>query len=62
MGHLTVAGQSRGEIRARWTPTRGSGVTHILALRGDPPGGAARSTPHPDGLANATELVRLVKG
>jgi methylenetetrahydrofolate reductase (NADPH) len=32
-------------------------VRHIVALRGDPPGGAAKFTPHPQGYANAVELV-----
>ncbi|MFZ2751188.1 MAG: methylenetetrahydrofolate reductase, partial [Propioniciclava sp.] len=33
---------------------------HILALRGDPPGGGAFER-HPEGLGNATDLVRLVR-
>ncbi len=60
VGHLTVAGQPATEVRAAVEAYGRLGVTHILALRGDPPGGG-RFVPHPEGLANATELVRLVR-
>ncbi len=60
MGHLTVAGQPVGEVRRALAAYQRLGVTHVLALRGDPPGGG-RFEPHPQGLANATELVRLAK-
>lgn len=60
MGHLTVAGQSEAEVRAALETYRELGVRHILALRGDPPAGGGRFERHPEGLANATELVRLV--
>src|ERR1019366_4343987 len=33
------------------------GVRHIVALRGDPPAGAAAYAPHPQGYAWASELV-----
>lgn len=61
MGHLTVAGQPLGEIRRALDAYARLGVTHVLALRGDPPGGGAFE-PHPDGFVNATELVRFIKG
>lgn len=61
MGHLTVAGQPLGEVRRALDAYARLGVTHILALRGDPPGGG-RFEPHPDGFINATELVRFIKG
>lgn len=61
IGHLTVAGQSRAEVRAAVEAYADLGVRHILALRGDPPAGEGAFRPHPDGLANATELVRLVR-
>lgn len=60
MGHLTVAGQDEAEIRRAVEAYERLGVTQILAVRGDPPGGGSYE-PHPDGVANATELVRLVK-
>jgi len=60
MGHLTVAGQTVDEVRRAVESYERLGVTHILALRGDPPAGAPFA-PHPGGLANATDLVRLVR-
>ncbi len=62
VGHLTCVSQTREELRGAIAAYAAAGVRHILAVRGDPPGGptAAWQT-HPDGLANATELVRLVK-
>ncbi|HEX7390001.1 MAG TPA: methylenetetrahydrofolate reductase [NAD(P)H] [Acidiphilium sp.] len=58
--HLTCVGASRGEVddvaRRYWD----AGVRHIVALRGDPPGGAAY-TPHPDGYAWAADLVAGLK-
>lgn len=62
MGHLTCVSQSEAEVRAALEAYTRAGINHILAVRGDPPGGPG--TPwvrHPDGLNNATELVRLVK-
>ena len=58
--HLTCVEASRAEIdevaRAYWD----AGVRHIVALRGDVPGGEAYR-PHPDGYANAIELVAGLK-
>lgn len=55
--HLTCVGASRGEVddvaRQYWD----AGVRHIVALRGDPPEGATRFTPHPAGYENAAALV-----
>ena len=54
--HLTCVEASRAEIedvaRAYWD----AGVRHIVALRGDVPCGAPYHA-HPDGYANAAELV-----
>lgn len=60
MGHLTVAGQDQAEIRRAIEAYERLGVTQILAVRGDQPGGGAFE-PRADGLANATELVRLIR-
>ena len=58
--HLTCVGSDRGEIeeiaRRYWE----AGVRHIVALRGDAPGGG-RYEPHPGGYANAAELVACLK-
>ena len=54
--HLTCVGASRGEIddvaRRYWD----MGVRHIVALRGDMPGGGPY-VPQPDGYAYAADLV-----
>ncbi len=55
--HLTCVGASRGEILDIARQYRDQGVRHIVALRGDPPKGAARYEPHPDGFAYAADLV-----
>lgn len=56
--HLTCVGATREEVdevaRGYWA----AGVRHIVALRGDPPAGAARYEPHPGGYAQAEDLVR----
>jgi methylenetetrahydrofolate reductase (NADPH) len=55
--HLTCVGASRGEIldiaRGYWD----QGVRHMVALRGDPPQGAAHYQPHAQGFAYAADLV-----
>jgi methylenetetrahydrofolate reductase (NADPH) len=59
--HLTCVEASRGEIddvaRAYWD----AGIRHIVALRGDPPEPGQPFAPHPDGYANAAELVAGLK-
>ena len=50
--HLTCVGAARGD----------NGVRHIVALRGDPPGGIGTAyTTHPDGYRNSAELVAGIK-
>ncbi|MGE0044159.1 MAG: methylenetetrahydrofolate reductase [NAD(P)H] [Hyphomonadaceae bacterium] len=60
--HLTCVAATRGEVdevlRSYW----GAGIRHIVALRGDPPGGAGEAYhPHPDGYAYASDLVAGAK-
>ena len=58
--HLTCVGATRAEVddvaRQYWE----AGVRHIVALRGDPPPGAAYE-PHPGGYAFAADLVAGLK-
>jgi len=61
VGHLTCVGASRDELRAVVAQYAAAGVSTILALRGDPPGGPmATWQAHPDGLEHADALVSLI--
>ena len=60
--HLTCVNATREEVdtvaRAYWQ----AGVRHIVALRGDPPAGpGTKYEPHPNGYANAADLVAGLK-
>jgi methylenetetrahydrofolate reductase (NADPH) len=61
--HLTCVAATKEElddvIRDYWD----LGVRHIVALRGDPPGGVGdRYQPTPGGYVNAADLVKGIKG
>ncbi|MFP4281758.1 MAG: methylenetetrahydrofolate reductase [NAD(P)H] [Opitutales bacterium] len=60
MPHLTCVGSSRAEILEIVRDYDARGFRNLMALRGDPPKGAARFEPHPDGLAYAADLVALL--
>jgi methylenetetrahydrofolate reductase (NADPH) len=63
VGHLTCVGQSRAELRSVIGAYAGAGVRNVLALRGDPEGGAQQPwVRHPEGLDHADELVEMVLG
>lgn len=55
--HLTCVEATRAEIDEIADAYWEAGVTHIVALRGDPPERGARFVAHPDGYAGAAELV-----
>ena len=60
--HLTCVGASRDAIRETLVAYHGAGVRHIVALRGDPPGGLdAPYEAHPDGYRATAELVADAK-
>ncbi len=62
VAHLTCASQSRDQLRQVIGSYAAAGVHHVLAIRGDMPGGPTVPwEAHPDGLDNATELVALVR-
>jgi methylenetetrahydrofolate reductase (NADPH) len=55
--HLTCVAATRAEIDAVAQDYWEAGIRHIVALRGDPAGGAQRYEPHPGGYAYAADLV-----
>ena len=62
MAHLTCASQSRDQLRRVIGSYAAAGVRHVLAIRGDMPGGPrVPFQAHPEGLHNATELVAMVR-
>jgi len=61
--HLTCVEASRAEVDEVIEGYKAIGVDHIVALRGDPPGGdgiGGAYVPRTDGYANATELSRAI--
>jgi methylenetetrahydrofolate reductase (NADPH) len=60
--HLTCVAASRDEVNEVLRDYWSAGVRHVVALRGDPPGGVGTAfEPHPQGYANAAELVEGAK-
>jgi methylenetetrahydrofolate reductase (NADPH) len=60
--HLTCVGAARGEIDEIVDRYHEVGVRHIVALRGDPPGGIGTPfTTHADGYRTSAELVAGIK-
>ena len=56
--HLTCVAATRADVDSVLKDYWAAGVKHIVALRGDPPGGPGDPyTPHPGGYANAAELA-----
>ncbi|MDQ2782271.1 MAG: methylenetetrahydrofolate reductase [NAD(P)H] [Actinomycetota bacterium] len=62
MAHLTCVGHSVTELRGVVGSLSAVGIRNILALRGDPQGGAGGEwVRHPEGIDHADELVSLVR-
>ena len=55
--HLTCVGASKSEINDIAARYHDMGITHLVALRGDPPKDADRYQPNADGYAYAADLV-----
>lgn len=61
MPHLTCCGHSKDEIFSILQNFKEDGFKNIMALRGDPPKGEAKFTPHPDGFKYASELIEFIR-
>jgi methylenetetrahydrofolate reductase (NADPH) len=60
--HLTCVDASRSEVDEVVRGFAAAGVSHIVALRGDPPQGVgAKFEPHPSGYGNAADLIGGIK-
>ncbi len=61
-GHLTCVCATRAEVDDVIRSYKAAGVSHIVALRGDPPDGIGeRYTPHPGGYRNAADLTAGIR-
>ncbi len=58
--HLTCVNATRAETLAIADGYAKAGVREIVALRGDPPKGAAGFTPHPEGFRDSCELIEAL--
>jgi methylenetetrahydrofolate reductase (NADH) len=61
MAHMTCVNATRQETAAVLAQARALGVTNILALRGDPPGGVGDFHKTEGGFEFSDELVRFIK-
>jgi len=61
-GHLTCVGATRQEVLHVARSYARLGCRRIVALRGDPPGGVAKFTPHPEGFSGSVELISALSG
>ena len=59
--HLTCTNMKVDELKVILLKCREAGIQNILVLRGDPAKGATSWEPISGGLANAIELVKLIK-
>lgn len=60
--HLTCVGATKEEVNEVIQGYWDAGIRHIVALRGDPPGGLEQKyEAHPGGYANAAELTKGIK-
>ena len=61
VAHVTCVGATRAELRALFDDLARAGIENVLALRGDPPKGAASFEPPAGGFSHATELIAMLR-
>ena len=61
MAHLTCVGSSRDDLAGILDRLTASGVSNVLALRGDPPKGESNFIAAPGGLRYGCELVEFIR-
>ena len=61
VSHLTCVNSTEDDLRKYIRKAVDLGVSGIVALRGDPPGGEQPFAPLPDGFRHADELVALIR-
>jgi methylenetetrahydrofolate reductase (NADPH) len=61
MAHLTCVGAAPDTLHAFLGRLTSAGVDNVLALRGDPPKGAAAFVPDCDQFRHSTDLVRFIR-
>ena len=60
--HLTCVDATKAETLEIARGFAATGVTDIVALRGDPPKGSAGFAAHPEGFASSVELIEALRG
>ena len=60
VAHLTCVGHAKHEIDKVLEGLVDEGISHILALRGDPPKGETNFQAHPDGFTCARDLAKHI--
>lgn len=58
--HLTCVDATRQDTLEIADSYAAAGVSHVVALRGDPPKGTGAFRPHPDGFAGSIDLTRAL--
>ena len=61
MAHLTCVANSKQQIKDILDELVRSGIENVAALRGDPPRGAVRFIPPPEGFQYASELTAFIR-
>jgi methylenetetrahydrofolate reductase (NADPH) len=61
MAHYTCVNASKSKIEGDLAYLKGLGIENLMLLRGDPPKGEGKFTPHPEGFSYASDLIAFAK-